>query len=290
MNIKTTPKVYALVLNYNGKKFLSTCLDSLYKSDFPNLEVVVIDNNSKDGSFEDARLKFPRFHFIKNSENLGFAAGNNVAIRFALEKMADYIFLLNNDATIEPDTLAKLVAIAEEKSSRGIISPVILSWEKTAVWFAGGDIDWKKMKTFHHTKIKSPAPYQTNYISGCAMLIKKNVFKKIGLFDEKFFLYYEDADLSHRAFKAGFDLIIEPSAIAYHAEKSNDTNSAKLYWLVLSGLVFFKKNTPNKLRLWMFFYLTLRKVKNFLDIYVKKNTSPQIMEIRRAYKDYKKLF
>jgi len=283
--MNTYPKVFAIVLNYNGRDVLLPCLDSLYKSDYPNLEIVVVDNNSKDGSLEDAREKFPRFHFIKNSENIGFGAGNNVAIRFALEKMADYVFLLNNDATVEPDTISNLVAEAEKDGESGILSPIIFTPDKN-VWFAGGKIIWKKMRTAHIFKPFSDSPYETAYVSGCAMLVKKDVFKKIGLFDEDFFLYYEDADFSWRAKKAGFELKMVPDAIAYHCEKSETKNPAKLYWLVISGLIFFKKNATGWKKLRVSFYLTLRKIKNFFD--VKFRPSPEAMEVRRAYRNYKK--
>ena len=285
-NNMSHPKVFAIILNYNGKDFLLSCIESLYKSDYPNLEIVVVDNNSTDGSLEDAREKFSRLHFIKNSENMGFAAGNNVAIRFALEKMADYVFLLNNDAVVEPDAISKLVTEAGKDSSGGVWSPVILSWDKSRVWFAGGDVLWDKMKTFHITTVPSDSPYQTGYVSGCAILIKKDVFKKIGLFDERFFLYYEDADFSHQAKKAGFKLIIIPSAIAYHAEQSEAENPSKLYWLVLSGIIFFKKNFHGSKGLWIAFYLMLRKFKNSLDLFAKNDEKK--MNVRRAYRNYKK--
>lgn len=286
MDNSTEPKVFAIVLNYNGKDVLLSCLDSLYKSDYSNLEVIVTDNNSKDGSLEEAREKFPRFHFIKNSENLGFAAGNNVAIRFALEKMADYVFLLNNDATVEPDTISKLIQVSQKEPSVGILSPVILSSDKSRVWFAGGTILWSKMRANHILKVLSSDPYETDYLSGCAILVRKDVFKKIGLLDETFFLYYEDTDFSHQAKMAGFKIKIAPSAIVYHAEKSEHANPAKLYWLVLSGIIFFKKNSRGLRGLWISFYLALRKLKNRLTI--KINPDPETLEVYRAYEDYRK--
>src|SRR4030042_2545873 len=106
------PKVFIIVLNYNGKDTIKTCLDSVYKSDYPDFEIVVVDNASGDGSFEMAKNYFSRAHFILNEKNIGFAAGNNIAIRFALEKFADYIFFLNNDAAIEKFTLQTPVATA----------------------------------------------------------------------------------------------------------------------------------------------------------------------------------
>jgi GT2 family glycosyltransferase len=125
------PKIFIIILNYNGKETIKKCLDSVFYSDYSNFEVVVVDNDSKDGSFELAKSLYSKFHFIKNTKNSGFSAGNNVGIRFALEKMADYVFLLNNDAVLEKNTLSKLVE-ASEKETAGIFSPLIYNREITS--------------------------------------------------------------------------------------------------------------------------------------------------------------
>jgi len=281
--MNTQPKVFAIVLNYNGGDFLYPCLESLYKSDYPNLEIVVCDNASTDGSLEKAKNKFPKFHFIKNDKNIGFGTGNNVAIRFALEKMAKYVFLLNNDATVQSDTISKLIKEAQKDEQIGLMSPLILTPENK-IWFAGGKINWLKMKTLHCENICK----KTEYINGCACLISQKVFEKVGLFDENFFLYYEDTDLSVRASRNGFKLKIVKNAIAYHAEKSNELNENKIYWLVLSGILFFKKNSRWLNKIWINFYLFLRKIKNKKDL--KKNPKNKIAQkVARAYQDATKI-
>lgn len=282
------PKVFIIILNYNGKDTLDDCLSLVFKSDYSNFEVVVVDNDSQDSSFEDARYKFSNIHFIKNPANFGFARGNNVGIRFALEKFSDYVFVLNNDALIEKSTLSILVKTAEENSACGITSPLILSADNK-VWFAGGIIDWLRMKTIHLSQLKFNNPYETQYISGCAMLVKKEVFKKIGLFDERYFLYYEDADFSVRAKRAGFNLLMDPNARIKHLEQSNQKNAFKVYWLVLSGLIFFRTHSPFFNKLWiLFIYLPLRKLKNFYDLFFKKRLVAK--DVLRAYRDFKKAF
>ena len=282
------PKVFIIILNYNGGDDLIKCLDSVYKLSYLNKEVVVVDNDSGDDSFEFARKKFRTFNFIKNRKNFGFAKGNNVAIRWALEKMADFIFLLNNDAQIEKDALDKMVRVMQRNKELGIVSPIIYKNNKKEVWFAKGKINWLKMRTEHISPGKHDLNlpfYNTDYITGCAMLIKSEVFAKIGLFDERFFLYYEDADLSYRAEKKGFALGIVCNARVYHLEKSLE-NQKKIYWLVLSGVLFFKKNTPRHFKIWTFFYLLARKIKNIIDVQAKK--TKESLQIREAYKDVKK--
>lgn len=286
--MNSIPKVFAIVLNYNGKDCLMRCLESLYHSDYSNMEVVVVDNGSQDGSLESAIKKYPRFHFIKNSENIGFAAGNNVAIRFALEKMADYVFLLNNDAWVERSTVAKTVGLSETMDDAGLISPLIISGVDGSIWFSGGKILWKRMRALNLTNSPSSSPYPTEYATGCAVLIKKEVFKTIGLFDEKYFLYYEDADFSFRAKTAGFASIVLPDARAYHLEKSATKNKNKLYWLVLSGIIFFKKNSKGLKRVWVEFFLLARKIRFFFKTYFFQKDS-SMNQLGRAFSDYKNI-
>lgn len=277
------PKVFVIVLNYNGKRTISRCLKSIYRSDYPNFEIVVADNASRDGSLEIVRKEFQTTHVILNHSNLGFAAGNNIAIRFALEKFADYVLLLNNDAYIEPKTISALVSRAQEDNKIGMLNPLILNSEGK-IWFEGGKIDWLKMKTLH---LRPENEKTSEYLCGCALLVSKEVFRKIGLFDEKFFLYYEDADLSLRAKKAGFSLVIDCNTKIIHDEQSESTGPQKIYWLVLSGIIFFKKHTPFFLKPWIYFYLMLRKLKNTRDLAGGENKVASA--VKRAFDDSSKL-
>jgi len=302
-------KVFIVILNYNGGDDLRKCLDSVYKLNYPNFEVVVIDNDSDDNSFEEARRRFRKFHFIKNSRNLGFSAGNNVAIKWVLEKMADYVFLLNNDAVIEKNTLKKLVRVMEQNDKMGIVSPIIYKGKSKKVWFAGGKINWWKMRTEHKTRnikrrvwnienkiwsmkyktaVSNSEFYGTDYITGCAMLIKRDVFAEIGLLDEDFFLYYEDADFSWRARMAGFKLGVLPKTAVYHFEKSLE-NPKKIYWLVLSGILFFKKNSPWNWRLYLSVYLFLRQLKNKRRLIGNPNNQEALL-IQKAYQKSSEYF
>lgn len=286
---KFPPKVSIVILNYNGKDVLGGCLSSVFAVDYPNLEVILVDNNSRDGSFETAKGNFSKAVFIKNTENLGFSAGNNVGIRFALEKMADYVLLLNNDTRVERNFVTKLLEVAENDDGIGILSPLIFKGKTKDVWFSGGKINWFKMKAFHNSNIgkKELKSYPTEIISGCSMLIKKKVFERIGLLDEDYFLYWEDTDFSYRAKKAGFKRVIVPGSAVCHYEESKKRKVNKAYWLVISGLIFFKKNTPLWLRPWVFLYVILRKAKNFLDI-KKGNNIELALSVKKAYGDFRR--
>ncbi|MCD6149364.1 glycosyltransferase family 2 protein [bacterium] len=284
------PKVFVIILNYNGRNTIKECLASVFRMNYPNFEVVIVDNDSRDGSFELAKNSFPKAHFIKNKKNLGFAAGSNIGIRFALEKMADYVFLLNNDAVVSKNTLSELIKVAqsEKLKSAGIFSPVIFKGNTKKIWFAGGKINWLKMRAIHKNKLQvaSCKLQVTSYATGCAMLVKKEVFKKTGLLDENFFLYYEDADFCVRAKKEGFKSAAVASAKVKHYEKSEENKKAKTYWLVVSGIYFFQKNSPWFLRPWIAVYLIMRKLKNKRDVALGKG-GELAKEVARAYKDTK---
>jgi GT2 family glycosyltransferase len=278
------PKVFIIVLNFNARETLRDCLGSIFQLDYPNFELVLVDNFSTDGSFELAKNNYSRAHFIQSGQNVGFSAGVNLGIRFALEKMADYIFLLNPDATIEKNALSLLVEAAEKNPKAGLLSPLIFQNETEKIWFAGGKIDWPKMKTIHEQNIPSEKPYPSDFLSGCAMLIKKEVFKKTELFDEDYFLYWEDADFSFRAHRSGFELLVVPEAQVFHFEKSENNPQNKTYWLVFSGLIFFQKNAPFWLRLWLRPYILARKFKNWRDL--GKKDHPLAETVKKAYNDY----
>ena len=279
--MKQSPKVNIVILNYNGKDYLKECLSSIFCLDYSNFEVVVVDNDSKDGSLEMAKQYFPKAVFIKNEANFGFSAGNNIGIKYSLEKMAEFVLLLNNDTRVEKLFLTELVETMNINKNAGLASPLIFSGDSENVWFSGGKIDWLKMKALH-------IDGATDFISGCAMLIRADVFKKIGLLDEDFFLYWEDVDFSVRAKKAGFSTLIVKDSTVWHFEKSAKNKKNKIYWLVFSGLLFFHKNTPKYLRPWISFFILLRKLKNKIDL-LKNKKNEIAIAVQKAYKDFKKI-
>jgi len=215
----TTPKVSVIILNWNGKDDTLECLKSLESVAYSNLEVIVVDNGgSTDGSQEAVRRQFPSVILMEVSGNRGFAGGNNVAIAKA---SGDYYFLLNNDTVVDKNVIAELVRVAESDKTVGIAGPKMYFYDrKNVFWFAGGFMQ-KHYGTLHrgyneedheqYDKIED-----VDLISGCALLIKRGVVEKIGLLDEEFFLYYEDADWCLRAKKAGYRVVYVPGAKIWH--------------------------------------------------------------------------
>jgi GT2 family glycosyltransferase len=283
--MKKHPKIFIIILNYNGLDVLKKCLTSVFKNDYPNFEIILVDNNSLDGSLEMAKTNFSKAIFIKNEENLGFAAGNNVGIKFAMERAADFILLLNNDVEVEKNFLTQLISNVAENEKIGIASPVIFDGQTRGIWFSGGRIDWWRLKTIHEKNIQTKNYFNSDFITGCAMLIRAEVFRKVGLLDENFFLYWEDADFSFRSKKSGFQSVIVSSSWVYHWEKSRENPENKTYWLVISGLIFFRKNANFLFKIWGWFYLFLRKTKNYRDVRLKKDRLSLV--VQKAYQDFK---
>ncbi len=279
-----SPKVFVVILNKDGKECLPECLRGVFGLAYPNFEVVVVDNASRDGSIEDARRDFGRVHFILNRENLGFAAGMNIGIRFARSKGARFIWLMNNDAVPGRDALSELVRIAM-REPKALLSPLVLD-RSGKTWFSGGRIDWLRMRAVHvdsPTDTKRNDPYGTGFLSGCALFLPVDAIGAVGLFDEGYFLYYEDADYSLRAKKSGFRLLIAPKAVVVHGERSSG-NPEKVYWLVRSGLRFFRLHAPWWHMPYLASCLAMRKIKNRYDV---KRGLEEARLVARAYADEK---
>ncbi|MFZ1720059.1 MAG: glycosyltransferase family 2 protein [Candidatus Moraniibacteriota bacterium] len=278
----TAPLVAIIVLNYNGKDCLSHALGSLQRLDYVAKKIIVVDNNSRDGSFETAKITFPHGVFLKNTANVGFAAGMNVGIREAFRLGAKYIWLFNNDASADASTLTWLVRFCESRGDVGAVSPVITD-ALGNTWFAVGEISYLRMRAYHDTKVRGSRPYQSEYLSGCALFLPSAVLREGGLLDERYFLYYEDADLSLRIRKSGKKLFVLPTARVAHGEQSEKKSSEKIYYLVLSGLLFFREHTPLHLRPFVWAFSRLRRFKNFLDVVLKREKADMVA---RAYKEY----
>lgn len=216
------PKVFIIILNWNGLQDTLECLESVFKLNYPNFRVIVVDNGSTDDCGEIIEKNYPKVILILNGENRGFAGGNNVGIRNALDQGAEYIWLLNNDTVVDPDALSNMVAEAEKDPGIGIAgSKIYYFGYPRKIWFAGSNIDWRRGSSDHigmgETDIgQYDYVKQVDRVTGCSMLVKNTVCEKVGLFDEKFFLYVEEVDWCVRARKAGFKCIFVPSSVVYH--------------------------------------------------------------------------
>jgi GT2 family glycosyltransferase len=243
------PLVYAITLNWNRRDDTLACLESLSKLDYPNTRLLVIDNGSRDGSAGAISEQFPEVELIVNARNLGFAAGCNVGLRHALEHGAEHIFLINNDTLVDPQALRHLVALSGPDV--GMVAPKIYyAAEPKRLWSVGG---MRHPLTLEKTgdargqldQGQWEAVLERDYFVGCALLLSRLLLTQVGLFDERFFMYYEDSDLSLRARQAGFRLLFAPQAHIWHkvAISSGGSDSPnERYWMARSSVIFFRKH------------------------------------------------
>ena len=298
------PRVGIIILNWNGKADTVECLHSLRKIDYPNYQVIVVDNGSTDDSVQTFRDQFPEIIVLPQTENLGFAEGSNCGIEYALAAGCDYVLLLNNDTVVAPDFLTELIAVGEHYPEIGMLSPVMYYYqsdthvklnksffqtlhdegvpddvlirlkslkyqkfssiedlrnaiesqigeEQTAsyhalflkhaqqenIWFCAGEVHWNTGE-INLIGDLSQVKYlpgdsrviESDFLAGCAQLVKAEVIRKIGLLDPKFFAYFEDADWSFRCQHAGWKTVVVTTAKIWHKVASTAPANIVLIW------------------------------------------------------------
>jgi len=222
----SSPTVLITILNWNDTRKTITCLDSVLRSDYPAFQVLVIDNGSKEDPKIFFRSENPKVIYIHNKRNLGFTGGSNQGIMYAEENGFDYVWLVNNDVTVEFSCLTLLINTVSQDASIGLASPVLYNNpnERNPIYYGGwfNQYDLKRKRAKDIADIQS---WMTNEpesicIDGTALLINLALVKKIGYFDNAYFAYDEDIDYSIRSARAGFRNIIVPDAAAYHELRS----------------------------------------------------------------------
>jgi GT2 family glycosyltransferase len=249
LNNSTFPKVSIIILNWDGLNDTVECLESLRKIDYPNCEIIVVDNASVDGSPERIQSLFPDVTMVKNTTNLGFAGGNNIGMKLALENGAKYVWLLNNDTVVEPDTLSKLVAAAESRPEVGLLSPVIYSYgAPDKIQYCGSYFDWDNyaVKSLSDLSKVNLFNNRDSCLWGTALLIKREVIENVGYLNERYFAYWEDFEYSLRALRAGYLNRVDLSAKIFHKLRSFDKEESKKF----SPYYFYYK-TRNAFWLWI---------------------------------------
>jgi len=238
------PLVYVVILNWNRKDDTIECVSSLMGVDYPNFRIVVVDNGSDDGSVEALKAKFPALEVIVNDGNLGYAVGNNIGIGHALQQGADYVFLLNNDTVVHQHLVAELVKVGEADPRAGVLVPKIYFYGSTSrIWSAG-----PKRRIVSITLGRGNSIYgkqrEVKYATGCAMLVKKEVFKEVGIFDPVYFIYQEDNDFSKRVREGSYKIIYVPTAEMWHKVSASTQGDSWTRWYhrARSTVHFYRKN------------------------------------------------
>jgi GT2 family glycosyltransferase len=220
------PKVFAVVVNWNGGEQNLACLSSVVAAGLPEDRIVLVDNGSSDGSVERIRARFPRVTVLENGANLGFGEGANRGARVALASGAHAVFFVNNDVTMPESALGPLIEHLFSQASIGIVGPLVLYADPPPrVWCAGGMLTWRENLStlLGHGEPDGPAwrsERDVDYIAGCALLARAEVLTEVGLFDAEYFAYMEDVDLCLRARRAGWRVRLVGSEHCWHAPSS----------------------------------------------------------------------
>lgn len=257
-SISPAAKISIIIVNWNGKNDTLECLESLSKIDYPNFDVIVVDNGSSDGSVGAIRSRFPEVIVLEAGKNLGFAGGNNVGIRHAMAAGAGYVFLLNNDTVVDPQVLRKLISAAERTAGGGIFGAKIYSYhEPDRIWYAGAK--WtEKDSVFSHIgqgETDEGMAYsvfqETGYACGCALFASAGLIRDVGVMDEKYFLTFEEVDWCYRAKERGFPSYFVPDAIVWHKISTafgGENSPLFQYFLTRNRLLWAEKHLPLKQR------------------------------------------
>ncbi|MBM2818360.1 MAG: putative glycosyltransferase [Nitrosarchaeum sp.] len=235
------PLVSIIIVNWNAKAYLKGCFESILSQTFTDYEIILVDNASSDGSVVFVKDNFPQVRIIINNENMGFAQGNNIGIENSTGKI---IVLFNPDAIADKEWLSILVNVIQSSEKIAAVTGKMYylgdKYGKDAVFCT-----WSKINPY------SASPYnfhddepisKVDYLSGAAMVIKRDILEKIGLLDSDYFLYFEETDLCARMIRGGYDLMYVPSGIVWHAVSALSNSTNKIYYMERSRIRFTVKN------------------------------------------------
>ena len=206
----SSPRISVIIVNYNGKELLQKCLESLFKIDYNNFEVILVDNNSTDGSMEFVIKNHPNVIVVKLDSNKGFAEPNNIGAKIA---KGEYLLFLNNDTITTTNFISEMIKVLEKDEKIAICQSLLLKPDGN-IDSSGDFID--KMGIVYNSKTKTDEIREISSARGACMLMRKKIFDKLTGFDEKFFATFEDVDLGWRTWIAGYKVMLIPSSVVYH--------------------------------------------------------------------------
>jgi GT2 family glycosyltransferase len=219
------PKVSIVMLCWNNVDQVLEFLKDIVAQEYPCYDIVIVNNHTTKGNVQRIKEAYPQVHIIHNEQNLGWGGANNVAFDYVFGKGADYVWTVNTDATLGPDTLGRLVKVAQEDERIGTVSPVVYFWgNKNRIQTCGSLIKWKKfiLKDFYSIEEMQQADPEELVVWGTGLLIKRSVYERVGYFDTNIFIYWEDVEYTLRAKLAGFLNKVCPQAKIYHESHSVD--------------------------------------------------------------------
>lgn len=247
-------RVAVIVVHLHGFEVTNGCLFSLAASGCTDLDVVLVDNGSSNGSAAQLLAAHPYIKLLRSPHNAGFTGGNNLGMQYALKEGYEFVLLLNNDTFVSPGFLEPMLRYLEQNRKVAAVQPkIFFHHDRNKLWSAGSF--YNKILGFTYTrglnKGNQPVydtPLAVDWISGCALLVRSAVLRQTGLFDPNMFLYFEDADLSFRIRKAGYGLAYVPASVIYHIagasgkrEGQKNTVQPFVYYYNLRNRIWFLK-------------------------------------------------
>ncbi|MFX0116833.1 MAG: glycosyltransferase family 2 protein [Candidatus Hodarchaeota archaeon] len=246
------PPAVMIIVNWNGLEDTKTCVNSALNLSYPNRQIIVVDNGSTiDETKTLKELYKDRIHALRTEENNGYSAGINLGIRYVLNNIPDtkYFLIANNDVVFEQESLKKIIAFMETHPSIGIAASKILLMKGDVVFSVGQKWDLRtgfvrNVGYGERNKSESTEPFEIDCVPGAAFIVKRKVIEKIGLFDEKYFLYFEEPDYCLRARRKGYKTYLVPESIVYHkpATSIRKVGTFAFYCFKKSKLRFIIKN------------------------------------------------
>ena len=235
-------RVGVVLVNYNGEPYICDCIDSLLAQTYNNLEILFWDNHSEDTSTEIIKKMYPQVHLVESQNNYGFAKANNLAVKQLLKLGVEYLLLLNVDTVADPFLVEHLLERADD--STVTTAQISMGRHGENIWYSGGELLFDCGKTKHFSEKNRKEDRPVTFISGCCMMIHRDIIKKCGLFDNNYYMYYEDTDLCMRWYLKGIRMYYIPTARLWHkvgGSIGGVISPLKEYYMTRNRLYFVNK-------------------------------------------------
>lgn len=263
------PKISIVTPIHNGIEYTLKFLNSLKEVTYPNFEIIIVDDGSTDKSEEIIKNNYPKVIILKGDGNLWWSGATNLGVKYALKNGADYILTVNNDVKVDPSFLTNLIECAK-KYPQSLVGSKIYEMKSKKPWYFGGLVDWDRGALYHHLQ-ETKGPFEADWLTGMGVLIKSDIYKKIGLYDRKRFPHYAgDLEFSMRAKKNGYSLLVCGKSIVYNNVEScaHIRFDKKLtFFLLLKSLFSIKSDTRLKLRYHLYRLYSPKPFSSFLSFY-----------------------
>lgn len=262
------PKTAVIILNFNSYNQTIECIESVKNITYPNYEIIVVDNNSKDDSLQQIKGSFPDVILLKSRDNLGYASGNNLGIKYALEKNMEYICILNNDVAVDRNFLEPIIKTLMDDKNAAAAGPSICYYGQDDVIQAmGGNINLytglptMKFKGKKLSQVKEDI-VSVDYLGGACFVVKAEILKKIGLIPENYFLFYEETEFFLNIKRQGYKLISIRDSKVYHKVSGTISKYKGLSYFFLNRnrIIFVRRNARLYHKFIFFFYIILETI------------------------------